>query len=145
MVISLDRHKKPMGFVTERRCRKLVEAGRGVVFRHYPMTLIVKDVDVRDMESIPSYRIKIDPGAVHTGIAIVCNETNEALFYMQIEHRGQLIKSNLQTRNSARRNRRQRETRYRRCRFEKNIEAVTSRSDGWLPPSVKSIGSNIIS
>ena len=145
MVIALDRHKKPMGLVTERRCRKLVEAGRGVVFRHYPMTLIVKDADVRDMESIPSYRIKIDPGAVHTGIAIVCNETNEALFYMQIEHRGQLIRSNLQTRNGARRNRRQRETRYRRCRFVKNIKAVTSRSDGWLPPSVKSIGSNIIS
>lgn len=52
------------------------------------MVVIIKDVDVRDMKDLPTYRIKIDPGAKHTGIAIVCNETNEVLYFLQIEHRG---------------------------------------------------------
>ena len=114
MVIALDRHKKPLGFVTERRCRKLLEVRRAVFYRHYPAVIILKDVDARNIYKLPSYRIKIDPGAVHTGIAIVCNETNEVMYFLQIEHRGSEVKKALITRKQTRRNRRSRETRYRR-------------------------------
>ena len=76
MIIILDKHKKPLGFTTERRARKLMEARRACMYRKFPAVIIVKDVDSRDIEKLPSYRIKIDPGAKHTGIAIVCNETN---------------------------------------------------------------------
>lgn len=62
------------------------------------MVVIIKDVDVRDMKDLPTYRIKIDPGAKHTGIAIVCNETNEVLYFLQIEHRGDQVRSDLGTR-----------------------------------------------
>jgi 5-methylcytosine-specific restriction endonuclease McrA len=100
---------------------------------------------------IAKYRIKIDPGSKHTGIAVVREADNAAMLFMQIEHRAEFIVKNLQTRNAARRNRRQRETRYRRCKFinhyqkkDSKYEATTPRPDGWLPPSVKSIGDNVI-
>ena len=63
MVITLDRRKKPLGHCTERRARKLIEAGRACVYRYYPFTIIVKDRDIREMGTLPGYRIKIDPGS----------------------------------------------------------------------------------
>lgn len=144
MVIALDRHKKPLGFVTERRCRKLLEVRRAVFYRHYPAVIILKDVDARNIYKLPSYRIKIDPGAVHTGIAIVCNETNEVMYFLQIEYRGSEVKKALITRKQTRRNRRSRETRYRRCKFKNGGDFDSSRKNGWLPPSVKSTADNVI-
>lgn len=144
MIIALDRHKKPVGFITERRCRKLMETKRAVFYRRFPAVVIIKDVDIRDMKDLPTYRIKIDPGAKHTGIAIVCNETNEVLYFLQIEHRGDQVRSDLGTRRDARRNRRNRETRYRRSKFKDSGKFTTSRKEGWLSPSVKSSADNVI-
>ena len=67
MVITLDKHKKPLGHCTERRARKLIEAGRACVYRYYPFTIIVKDKDIRNMQDLPEYRIKVDPGSKDTG------------------------------------------------------------------------------
>ena len=57
----------------------------------------------------------------------------------------------IETRQQTRRNRRQRETRYRRCKWINHYlkkgskyKAESSRPDGWLPPSVKSIADNIV-
>lgn len=143
MVIALDKHKKPIGFITEKRARQLQERKRACVYRYYPMVVILKDVDYRGCRNLLSYRLKIDPGAKHTGIAIVCNETNEVMLYMQIEHRAELIVDNLSKRKGYRRNRRNRKTKYRRCKY-KNGEHDSAREDGWLPPSIRSIGDNII-
>lgn len=151
MVITLDRHKHPLGFCTERRARILLEKYRACVYRYYPFTIIIKDADVRGKD-IPEYRIKIDPGAKHTGIAIVRENDNAVMAYFQIEHRGESIVQKLETRRAARRNRRQRETRYRRCKWINHYlpkgskyKAESPRPDGWLPPSVKSTSDNIIS
>ena len=143
MVIALDKHKKPLGFITERRCRILMERHRVCLYRVFPAIVILKDKDCRDFDVLPTFRIKIDPGSKHTGIAIVCNETNEVMFYMQIEHRGEQIHKNKQTQQQVRRNRRSRETRYRRCKFNKGTYD-SDRKEGWLPPSVKSIADNVI-
>lgn len=149
MVIVLDKHKKPLGFTTERRARKLMEVRRACMYRRFPAVIIVKDVDSRILENLPTYRIKIDPGAKHTGISVVCNETNEAMFFMQIEHRGDMVKKNLSTRHDARKNRRNRETWYRRPKWkvhkkDDNFRVVSRRKEGWLPPSVKSTADNVI-
>ena len=144
MVIALDKHKKPMGFMTEKRARHLMEKKRACIYRHYPMVIIVKDADVKSMEHLPSYQIKIDPGSVHTGIAVVCNETDEVVMYMQVEHRAGDIVEALLTRNRSRRNRRSRETRYRRCKFSNGFSGKSYSKEGTLPPSVKSICDNII-
>ena len=143
MVILLDKHKKPAGFTTEAHLRRLTEKHRVVIYRRFPCVAILMDKDVRDFKDVYSYRIKIDPGAKHTGIAIVCNETNEVMLYMQIKHRGEQVKANLDTRRSTRRNRRSRECRYRRRKYRAG-SFNSAREDGWLPPSVKSTADNII-
>ncbi len=144
MVIALDKHKKPLGFMTERRARILMDKKRAVLYRKYPAAVIVKDRDVRELPDRPGYRIKIDPGSAHTGIAVVRIDTDEVMMYMQIHHRGQKVKKALDTRRMTRRSRRQRETRYRRCRFSKGGRFDCARKEGWLPPSVRSVGDNII-
>lgn len=147
MVITLDKRKKPLDFCTERRARILLEKGRACVYRYYPFTIIIKDIDTRkmDKESLPAYRMKIDPGSKTTGLSIVREEDNAVMFFAQIEHRGQQIKKNMDTRRMIRRNRRNRETRYRRCKYKDGGDIDSQRPKGWLPPSVKSIGDNIIS
>ena len=151
MVIVVDKHKRPLGFMTERRCRIVMEKRRAVLYRMFPTVIIMKDVDAREIPDLPEYRIKIDPGSIHTGIAIVRIDTNEMVYAMQIEHRGSQIRANLETRSGARRNRRQRETWYRRpkwgnqCTGKNHASYDSNRKDGWLPPSVKSVGDNIIS
>ena len=113
MVITLDKHKKPLGVCSERRARILLTKKRACIYRYYPFTIIVKDADINKMELRDEYRIKIDPGAKYTGIAVVRIKDNAVVFYQQIEHRGEMVKSNLDTRKMTRRNRRSRETRYR--------------------------------
>ena len=141
MVITLDRYKKPLGFTTERRARILLTKRRACVYRYYPFTIIIKDVDVRDIENPPAYEIKVDPGSEHTGIAIRDKKTGDFVFGMQIKHRARTVKSNLETRKACRRNRRSRETLYRHPKF-KDGDTPTSRANGRLPPSVKSIIGN---
>ena len=71
MVITLDKHKKPLGVCTERRARILLTKKRACVHKYFPFTIIVKDVDVREVKADAEYSIKIDPGSKYTGIAVV--------------------------------------------------------------------------
>ena len=57
----------------------------------------------------------------------------------EIEHRGHLIKKNLDSRRGVRKSRRQRKTRYRPVRFLNR-----TKPEGWLAPSVKSRANNVI-
>lgn len=143
MVILLDKHKKPAGFTTEAHLRRLTEKHMTVIYRRFPCLAILTKRDVRDFKDIRTFRIKIDPGAKDTGISIICNETNEVMFFAQIKHRGERVKANLDTRRASRRNRRNRECGYRRCKY-KSGSYDSAREDGWLPPSVKSTADNII-
>ena len=151
MVITLDKYHQPFGVCTERRARILLRQRRACVYSYYPFTIVLKDRDVLEVEELPSFRIKIDPGAKYTGLAVVRNEDDAVVFFMQIEHRGEQIVKNLQTRKNIRHHRRQRETGYRRCKYishylpqDSNYKVASSRPKGWLPPSVRSIGDNII-
>lgn len=151
MVITLDKRKRPLGVCTEHRARTLMEKGRACVYRYYPFTIIIKDVDTRKMQPEGTFRIKIDPGAKHTGIAVVRNEDNAVVLFEQIEHRGEQIVSGLITRSVIRRNRRSRELRYRKPKWGnkqlakgKKMQYNSPRPEGWLPPSERSIGDNVI-
>ncbi|MCP4113144.1 MAG: HNH endonuclease, partial [Desulfobacteraceae bacterium] len=77
-------------------------------------------------------RVKTDPGSRKTGIAVVNDDTGEIVFACEIEHRGALIKKNLEQRRNVRRNRRSR-LRYKKPRFLNR-----TRPEGWLPPSLMS-------
>lgn len=151
MVITLDKNKKPIGFTTEKRARIFLTRKKACVYRYYPFIIILKDKDVRTMANLDTYRIKIDPGSVHTGISIVRSGDNAVMMYAQIKHRAHNIVKSLDTRADSRSNRRQRETRYRKAKWStryhkkgSKYKAQSPRPEGWLPPSVKSIGDNII-
>ena len=95
------------------------------------------------MDSHHSYRIKIDPGASYTGIAVT--EEDRVVAYFELRHRGQAVVKALQTRKAARRNRQSRETIYRRCMFRKGGGYEFPRKEEWMPPSQRSIADNILS
>lgn len=112
------------------------------------MIRLKKDLD--NKKEPKEYKLKVDPGSKYTGLCII-DSKDSVVFLATIEHRGQRVVSNLQTRQAVRRNRRQRETRYRKCKFinhylkkGSNYKATTDRPLGWLPPSIKSIEQNII-
>ena len=143
MVIALDKNKRPVGFLTEKRCRKLFEQKRAVRYRMFPMVVILKDIDVRTFtQPLPEYRLKIDPGAKYDGFAIIDPVRDTVVFTLQVEHRAGQVKQNLDTRKQARRNRRSRETVYRKNKFAQGGTFTQTGNEGKLPPSIQSILAN---
>lgn len=133
MVFVIDKRKQPLSPTTNARARTLSKQGKAAVHRVYPFVIRLKEA----RESTQSYTVKLDPGTKTTGIAIVDKE--KALFFMELIHRGDVIKRNLDKRRGVRRSRRNRNTRYRAPRFLNR-----TRPDGWLAPSVKSRADNVI-
>lgn len=132
-VFVLSNTKKPLMPCRPARARKLLTAGRAAVYRLHPFTIILKDRDDGDTQDV---QVKVDPGSKTTGIALVGNFEQQGavvLFGANLNHRGQAMKNNLESRRSLRRGRRWRKTRYRQARFLNR-----ARKAGWLPPSVES-------
>ena len=80
---------------------------RAAVFRQYPFTIILKKVV--DRKDVQQCQLKLDPGSVTTGIAILQN--NKLIWAAELTDRGQQIKHDLESRRSLRRGRRSRKTR----------------------------------
>lgn len=133
MVFVIDKRKQPLSPTTNAKARLLLKQGKAVVHRVYPFVIRLKD----KRECTRTCTVKLDPGAKTTGVAIVDRE--KALFFMELIHRGDTIKRNLDKRRGIRRSRRQRKTRYRAPRFLNR-----TRPDGWLAPSVKSRSDNVV-
>ena len=123
--------------------KKLLKAGKAAVFRRFPFTIILKKrcsavlgvspmSDCAKKVSHPSknkLQLKIDPGSVTTGLAIL--DGSKVIWVAELNHRGFLIKKKLDSRRASRRLRRSR-LRYRKPRFLNR-----TRHQGWLPPSLK--------
>src|SRR5215813_6590764 len=135
-VAVLDTTKKPLAPTTPRRARLLLKKGKAAVFRRYPFTIILKREVVNP--TAPDLKLKLDPGSKTTDVAILNQESGEVIFAAEIEHRGQTIKSKLDSRHAIRRGRRNRKTRYREPRFENR-----RRPEGSLPPSLESRIENV--
>src|SRR5574343_834697 len=132
-VFVLSNTKKPLMPCRPARARKLLTAGRAAVYRLHPFTIILKDRADGDTQDV---QVKVDPGSKATGIALVGNFEQQGavvLFGANLNHRGQVMKNNLESRRSLRRGRRWRKTRYRQARFLNR-----ARKAGWLPPSIES-------
>lgn len=149
MVFVLSKNKKQKDMCSNAKARVLLRKGFAVVHKIYPFTIRLKK-DLNNLSIHKEYKIKVDPGSKSTGLSIIDNKDN-VVFLATLEHRGQQVVSNLKTRIGSRRNRRQRETRYRKCKFINHYlkkgskyKATTPRPIGWLPPSIKSIEQNII-
>lgn len=133
MVFVLDANKQPLDMCHPAKARKLLKDGKAAIFRKAPFTIILK----RAAEQLPekSYRVKIDYGSRHTGLAVL--KGNEVCWLGQLEHRTD-IKGNLDARRGYRRRRRSANLRYRKPRFLNR-----RRPKGWLPPSLLSRVNNI--
>lgn len=135
-VLVIDTDKKPLNPIHPAQARQLLRNGKAAIFRIFPFTLILKE-SRPDTDAQP-LRIKIDPGAKFTGIAIVNDSTGDVVFASVLQHRGFAIKESLLSRRQIRRSRRNRKTRYRQPRFDNR-----RRPEGWLPPSLMSRVHNI--
>jgi 5-methylcytosine-specific restriction endonuclease McrA len=133
----LDTNHQPLAPCSQRRAKKLLRSGKAAVFRLFPFTIILKHAVTNPI--LPSLRLKIDPGSKTTGFAIVNDNTGEVVWAAEIEHRGDKVKASLDSRRAVRRSRRSRKTPYRKARFDNR-----TRKAGWLPPSLESRISNII-
>ena len=136
MVFVLDQHKKPLMPCTPKRARLLLARGRAVVHRVKPFVIRLRDRRAQDsvlQESV----LKIDPGSRTSGMTVVRaeatpeGEVHHALFFSEVQHRGQSVHRGKQTQSHARRRRRSANLRHRAPRF-----ANRAVPKGWLPPSL---------
>lgn len=134
-IFVIDANKKPLAPIHPGLGRRLLKQQKAAVFRRYPFTIILKDVFTQ--EEVGNYQLKLDPGSKTTGVAIV--DDDEVIWAAEISHRGEQIKSDLETRSQVRRSRRSRKTRYRKPKFLNR-----KRREGWLPPSILSRVENIV-
>jgi 5-methylcytosine-specific restriction endonuclease McrA len=135
-VFVLDTNKRPLNPVHPGQARRLLNQGKAAIFRRYPFTIILKkEVD----NPVNALRLKIDPGAKTTGLAVVNDQTGEIIWAAELSHRGFAIRDSLTSRRQLRRSRRNRKTRYRQPRFNNR-----KRVEKWLPPSLMSRVHNIL-
>jgi 5-methylcytosine-specific restriction endonuclease McrA len=126
-VFVLDTHRKPLSPCRPGVARSLLSAGKAAVFCRFPFTIILK----KEVEATPEpLTVKLDPGSKATGVALL--QGDQVIWAAELTHRGQVIKSSLESRRSLRRGRRSRHTRYRQARFLNR-----TRPDGWLAPSLQ--------
>lgn len=137
-VFVLDSRERPLSPCHPARARQLLRAGKAVVYRRYPFTIILKDE--KDGAMVQPIRLKIDPGSKTTGLALVLFGQNgqKVVWAAELAHRGEQIKAKLLKRRQIRRSRRTRNLRYRPARFLNR-----KRKEGWLPPSLQSRVGNI--
>ena len=136
-VFVLDTMHTPLDPVHPGYARKLLSSGKAAVYRRFPFTILLKQ-EVQEPETQP-LRLKLDPGSKTTGIAIVNDASGEVVWAAELTHRGQAVKQALDARRAIRRSRRQRNTQYRKPRFNNR-----RRRQGWLPPSLESRIANVL-
>ncbi len=135
-IFVIDTEKRPLDPIHPAQARQLLRNKKAAVFRRYPFTLILKES--RPDSPVTPLRLKVDPGAKHTGIALVNDYKGEVVFAAELKHRGFAIRDALTSRRQLRCSRRNRKTRYRQPRFLNR-----TRPEGWLPPSLNSRVENI--
>jgi len=136
-VCAVDQTRRPLAPVHPGLGRLLLTRGRAAVLRRYPFTLILKTAEL-GTEPTP-LRVKLDPGAKTTGLAVVNDTTGQVVWAAEVTHRGEQVREHLNQRRACRHSRRQRQTRYRPARF-----ANRRRREGWLPPSLESRIANML-
>lgn len=131
-VLVLDHDRNPLMPCHSARARALLRAGKAAIFRRQPFTIILKERVGGDTQPV---QIKLDPGSKTTGIALNARFQRgmTTIWGAELTHRGLRIKLLLLARReTVRRGRRNRHTRYRPARFDNR-----TRPKGWLAPSLQ--------
>jgi 5-methylcytosine-specific restriction endonuclease McrA len=136
-VFVIDSHKQPLNPVHPGRARWLLKQRKAAVFKRYPFTIIL--LSAVESPRVQPLRIKLDPGSLTTGIAVVSDHDGQVLFAAELAHRGRQIKKALDTRRAVRHRRRARHARYRQPTYDNR-----RRPGGWLAPSLMSRVYNVL-
>ena len=136
MVLVIDKRKRPCNTISAAYARILLFSKQAVIHKRFPFTIRLRNDNAVLKDR--SYTVKLDPGSKTTGVAIT-DDKESVVMLAEIEHRGHIIKKNLNKRRVIRHSRRNRKTRYRAARFLNR-----TRPEGWLAPSVKSRADNVI-
>ncbi|MBD2605231.1 HNH endonuclease [Scytonema hofmannii FACHB-248] len=134
-VFVIDQNKRPLDPIHSAQARQLLRNKKAAVYRQFPFTIILKKLCPNP--EVQSLRLKIDPGAKFTGIALVNDASGKVVFAAELKHRGFAIRDALTSRRQLRRGRRARKTRYRKPRF------LNRTRPGLLAPSLQSRVDNI--
>jgi hypothetical protein len=93
-VFVVDKNRQPLMPCHPARARQLLTAGKAVVLRRFPFTILLLD---RAGGAVQPVQLKIDPGSKQTGLALVaagkCGK--RVVWAATLEHRGQAIKTAL--------------------------------------------------
>ena len=136
MVLVIDKRKQPCNTISAAYARILLFSKQAVIHKRFPFTIRLRNDNAVLKDR--SYTVKLDPGSKITGVAIT-DDKESVVMLAEIEHRGHIIKKNLDSRRAVRRSRRNRKTRYREAKFQNR-----TRPQGWLAPSIKSRADNVI-
>ena len=130
LVYVLKQNGQPF-MPTERfgKVRRLLKEGKAKVVRREPFTIRLLYEPETDV--VQECYCGVDTGSKHIGVAVVGND--KVLYQSQTELRSD-IKNKMDRRREFRYNRRNRKTRYRKCRF---LNRRNSIKKDRLPPSVK--------
>ena len=143
-VFVVDQLHHPLMPCTERRARLLLSRGRAVVHRRTPLVIRLKDRHVEN-SCVQPVALKLDPGSVTTGMALVrveqteVGERHHALHLAELTHRGHEVHQRMGQRKGYRRRRRSANLRYRAARWRNR-----RRAKGWLQPSLRSRIGNVL-
>lgn len=112
---------------SQRKTRLLLKEGKAKIIGYKPFTIQLLQATGETTQEV---HLGVDTGAKHIGVAATSD--NKVLVKGEIELRDDIHK-NMMVRHQARRDRRNRNTRYRKARFLNR-----KRKEGWLPPTVQS-------
>ena len=135
-IFVIDRNKRPLAPIHSAQARQLLRNKKAAIYRRFPFTIILKKSQPDSV--VTPLRLKLDPGAKTTGIALVNDASGEVVFAAELKHRGFAIREVLTSRRQLRRGRRARKTRYRQPRFLNRTRPLV-----WLAPSLQSRVENI--
>ncbi len=131
----LNKDKKPLNPCYPAKARKLLQQHKAVIHKKHPFTIRLKEQKETDTQKT-EYRLKIDYGSRHTGLAILKSD-KEVIWLAEIQHKTN-IKKKMDDRQAFRRRRRSKNLRYRKPRFSNR-----KRTKGWIHPSLQSRVDNI--
>jgi hypothetical protein len=83
-VFVLDTEKRPLDPINPAQARQLLRNKKAAIFRQFPFTIILKK-SCPD-SPVSSLRLKIDPGAKFTGMALINDSTGEVVFAAELKH-----------------------------------------------------------
>jgi 5-methylcytosine-specific restriction endonuclease McrA len=136
-VFVLDQEKRPLMPCSPARARLLLRRKRAAIFRYQPFTIVLHVA--RPDAVVTPLRVKVDPGSVSTGLALLNETSGEVVWAADLTHQGRAVHDKLLKRHAQRRARRARKTRYRQARYRNR-----RRWEGWLPPSLQTRVANIV-